>query len=456
MSEHNFPTAEIHLRDSKDGYHVTIRLSDGRESESPLPSVSLLPWASAANAVDAGRRLFDALFADPALREAWGAMRSGCRVRLWLDTQTPELHCLPWELLHDGRAFLAAGDDTPFSRYLSVDQPLPPDLPARTGIRVLAAIANPADLHTYGLAPLDVPAERARLEALWRGLPIAPAFLEPPVTPERLEAALREQRPHLLHILAHGAFNQRRDQAALYLQDTAGHTCVVADADFAGIFARLGQDRPRVVFLAACESAVRSTVDAFTGLAPKLVQSGVPAVVAMQERVAMSAAQALTPAFYTELFRHGEVDRALNAARSLLLTGQSPDAGVPVLLMRLKDGRLWAADAELPSPAAPQGAVYNITIQNASRFAIGDRAQVVQGAAALPPANVAPAPTVSSLRASLQLLDDVQIETLCLDHFPTVYEQFSRGMRRDEKINLLLNYVRRRPAEAVRLAELLM
>jgi len=62
---------------------------------------------------------------------------------------------------------------------------------------------------------------------------------------------------------------------------------------------------------------------------------------------------------------------------------------------------------------------------------------------------------VSALRARLQRLDAVEIESLCLDHFPTVYDKFGRGLRRDEMINLLLDHCRRHPEDAKRLATLL-
>jgi len=61
----------------------------------------------------------------------------------------------------------------------------------------------------------------------------------------------------------------------------------------------------------------------------------------------------------------------------------------------------------------------------------------------------------AALRAKLQRLDDVELETLVLDHFPAVMDKFSRGLRHDEKLNLLLDYIRRRPEEASLLATLL-
>lgn len=71
--------------------------------------------------------------------------------------------------------------------------------------------------------------------------------------------------------------------------------------------------------------------------------------------------------------------------------------------------------------------------------------------AALPPL----ASDTATLRAYLQRLDAVEIEGLCLDHFPSVYDKFGSGQRRDEMINLLLDHCRRQPEEAARLVTLL-
>jgi len=41
--------------------------------------------------------------------------------------------------------------------------------------------------------------------------------------------------------------------------------------------------------------------------------------------------------------------------------------------------------------------------------------------------------------------DDAGLDAFCLDHYPQVYHQFSRGMLKDEKITLLLNHCGRQP-----------
>lgn len=67
----------------------------------------------------------------------------------------------------------------------------------------------------------------------------------------------------------------------------------------------------------------------------------------------------------------------------------------------------------------------------------------------------APAVELPTLRARLQRLDAVDIESLCLDHFPAVYDKFGRGLQRGEMLNLLLDHCRRNPEAAARLARLL-
>jgi CHAT domain-containing protein len=100
--------------------------------------------------------------------------------------------------------------------------------------------------------------------------------------------------------------------------------------------------------MAACESANRhpGSQNAYVGLAPKLVACGVPAVVAMQDMLPIDAAQKLTEDFYTYLFQHGVVDRALAQARLLLFKPSLKAWSTPVLYMRLKDGLLFDLENE--------------------------------------------------------------------------------------------------------------
>ncbi len=348
------------FRREEQGYPVEMTL--GGQQEFPR---GYMP-ADIATGVADGRALYDALLADAALRGAWGQARGSApqrRIRLRIDADAPELHALPWELVEEESIFLAADAATPFSRYLAVSSPWGQAIERRP-IRVLAVIANPADLEDlYNLAPLDMQAEQAILRQAFAELDaqeIVLDVMEPPATLERIEARLRKGY-HILHYVGHGVFNKRRGQAALYMQDDGGNTHIVHDDDMVGMLARQGV-QPRLIFLAACQSATRATANAFLGLGPKLVAAGVPAVIAMQDRVAVQTAQKLSLVFYQRLAEHGTIDLAMNEVRGALLTAGKPDAAVPVLFMRLQSGQLWQvepatesvqAQALIPPPPEP-------------------------------------------------------------------------------------------------------
>jgi hypothetical protein len=326
-------------------YPIEITLEDGTVARGSAP-LDVLRWESSADTQKDGQRLFNMLLGAGRLREAWGATRSKQR-RIRLRIDPPELHVLPWEILHDGQDMLAASASTPFSRYLPIDlswgQPV-----AGRSIRVLAVVSNPYDLQTkYDLAAADVEVERHVLQEVLSGKGIALEFLDSPASLRRLEEKLRDGY-QVLHLVAHGAFNSKRQQSALYLQDEDGAAQRVIDDDFVAMLSRL-QYKPTLIVLATCQSATRSAHDEFIGLGPKLVQAGTPAVVAMQDFVSMATARQFSATLYAQLLKHAMIDLAVNQARSTLLTTGRPDAAVPVLFMRLKDGLLWKLPDQPPA-----------------------------------------------------------------------------------------------------------
>jgi CHAT domain-containing protein len=133
-------------------------------------------------------------------------------------------------------------------------------------------------------------------------------------------------------------------------EDKRGESRYVSDQKVTGRLRPLKD--LRLIFLAACESARRDTAsqepNPYVGLAPKLVQAGVPAVVAMQDEVEIDAARQLTAQFYSQLLDHGYVDLALNMARYTLYSADDKQWTIPVLYMRLAGGRLFAPQAAGP------------------------------------------------------------------------------------------------------------
>jgi len=340
-----FASLEIRLFPRQEqGYPVDLVLNDARsagpQSKRGYLATDVASWRPEGSWEADGKCLFAALTADREVMRAWeraAGQAAQRRIQLWIDEAAPELHALPWELLSDD-VLLSANADTPFSRMMPADAPWG-EVTTSLPLRILAAVANPRDLTGKGLAPL--PAGIVDELKQLSGEKLCFDILPPPVTLERLESCLRNGYQGL-HIIAHGKYSQRSERAALWLEDTQGNGQAIQDRDIGDMLRRLGQSqRPRLVFLAACQSAVRSTTNAFVGLGPTLGCAGAPAVVAMQDNVSFNAARTLSRTFYERLAAHGIVDLALNEARGTLDTQNSPEAAVPVLFMRLRDGRLW-------------------------------------------------------------------------------------------------------------------
>lgn len=373
-----FAYADLEIRilgQQEEGYPVEITLN--REQEFPRGSLNpdLLPWVPNASPSQDGERLFDWLLADPRLGAAWAEVRGQHpqrRIRLRIDSAAPELHVIPWELLRDRGAGgvaqdLAATAATPFSRYLAGHaQPGSPIL--KRPIKILVAMPNPQNLANYGLAAIDPEMEWGLLEEVLESLDIELVQLPQPCTLPSLEEELRKGY-HVLHLIAHGSFNHQSRKAALFLADEQNQVAVVGDAEFAEMLARQladtdirNEDKLRLVFLASCQTATRSSADAFRGLAPALVAAGVPAVLAMQDRVSVSTARAFARTFFGQLLQHGLVDLAGNEARSTLLTAQLPGAAVPVLFMRLHNGQLLGQRGQILGDRA--GSFWSTLLEN--------------------------------------------------------------------------------------------
>jgi hypothetical protein len=339
------------------GYPVEITVDNAREFPRGHLDARILPWQNSDNPEQDGARLFEALLADETLKLAWAEVRSATpqrRIRLRIDATAPELHTLPWELLHEARAgqtpvTLAATMATPFSRYLAGTwQPGAPIL--RRPVKILAVIPNPANLEVLGLQPFQVDQEWQNLAQAVTDLVTAETVelvqLPQPCTLAALETAIKAG-VHILHFIGHGDFNKQDGAARIVMANAANEAELVSDTDFAAMLARQladvvqqHDDKLRLVYLDSCSTASRDTADAFRGFAPALVKAGVPAVVAMRDKIAVTTGQAFSQSFYRQLLHHGMVDLACNEARAAVLTAGLPGAAIPVLFMRLHNGQL--------------------------------------------------------------------------------------------------------------------
>lgn len=326
-----------------------------------------------------GVTLFDTIFCGP-IRDAYlKAMTYAethadgyLRMRLWIDQNAADLQSLTWEQLHhrvQGLPLpLAASRDIFFSRYVDLEKPEPPPIKEQP-LRWLCVVSNPLDLADYQMSPIDVEEEITNLiEALRPGC--LPPQIQGTIMPgqsdlsTRLRAKLKQagfrirNGPaslenlidclgydpgyHIVHLVGHGRFTERKPGMALVLEDQEGWGDFVPDTVFAQQFSLL-PSLPHLIFLSMCGSAQQSHKrgSPFVGLAPQLIRAGVPVVVAMQNDVSITTARALARGFYSHLLEHGIVDKAMNQTRMSLFSTRKNDWAIPVLFMRLRDGRLF-------------------------------------------------------------------------------------------------------------------
>ena len=308
-----------------------------------------------------------------AFRQARGVGNRPVRVRLLLEMgpngERGPQHTLRWErasVTLNGQAVpLATAPDLPFSRYVATES-VDPDLSDDSVLRLLVVFANPTGLGG-GLQPVDVEGDLGKLldeltpllrtnrfrltvmpgrtgcsVALRERLQSAGAdVVDGPSRVETVADAIRLCQG--LHVVAHGTLNPATSRGTLLLENEQGGRAFVFDEDLhAWMHPGL-----RFVVLQSCQTAAPTPPDGppFVGIGPRLVQLGVPAVVAMQDFVAMEDARVFAAAFYSALMRDGVVDAAVNVARQAIFHKTQNDSySIPVLFMRLRHGLLWRAD----------------------------------------------------------------------------------------------------------------
>lgn len=336
---------DLSVEASATGYRARVFSSPAGEASATVQWAPADIAAAGGDLKQAGSLLFGAIFTGDVLTclrrslDLTDQAGQGLRIRLRLG-DAPELANLPWEALHDRSSdrFLALSRETPLVRYLELPEPVRP-LIVDPPLRVLAVIASPAEL-----PPLHVTREWANLQGSLKDLTesgqVLVERLEPPTLPA-LQNHLREHSVHVLHYVGHGAFDEEAGQGVLFLEDQDGHASPLSGADLAAF---LSDHRPlRLALLNACQAAQAGDRDPFGGVAQKLVQGGVPAVIAMRSAISDPAAIAFSHEFYAAVADASPVDAAMADARRAVyaVDGEAQEWATPVLFMRAPDGLLW-------------------------------------------------------------------------------------------------------------------
>ena len=358
--ETGWPVVAERTRPSQLPLRSEGRLELDEEYESDLLSKQL-------DARDYGETLGLALF-QGTLRDSYMAARAEAEaaqqpLRVLLVVEDPELKPLRWERLcapdgSGGWDFLALDQRTLYSLYLPslTDRRFPAI--GRRDLRALVVLADPPADNKYGLASFDAGATAISIAAALGEIPhdlLGPApGAVGPATLDALCDRITAGHYTMLHLVAHGQY--RKDgETVLFLLDAPDQTAAdkpprVAAVPATELIKRLGRLRgarglPHLAFLATCESAKPEAEAALGGLAQRLVRDlGMPAVVAMTERVSIATAERLTQPFYTRLRQHGQVDRALVEAGAGLQ--DRDDILVPALYSRLAGRPLFSDELE--------------------------------------------------------------------------------------------------------------
>ena len=286
-----------------------------------------------------GRLLFRALF-NGDVRVAFEqrlrrAEQSGPRPRFRLEfTNADDLALLPWEYMHysrkDGSFFLSTITDLTLSRFMPPDQKV---TEGEENLNILVVVGKGEDgrLHFDTESILKaVPQQSIRCDA----------------TKMALNEALKneEKAIHMVHFIGANKMEGAEHKIAV-----AGASGWVEEDEFVKLVTgkavlpviKVADAKvPRLVLLQLCGD---SSLDAsMAGLAKKIINAGVPFVVASQHRIKDKAKDSLAddPAalfargFYAALMQKQPVDLAVQAGRNEILTSTDPLAfGTPVLYL---------------------------------------------------------------------------------------------------------------------------
>ena len=396
-------------------------------------------WIGRQALEEIGALLYSRLFHGD-VRELWLRARAdlengetGVCIRLMVEP--PAVAALPWEAMFDpDRASALAGSlHTPFVRvetllrHIGQMRPLAATLPLRL------LIATPED----PTQQIDGEAETQRLiQALG---PLQGSVLEITTLRDRfsvvdLRQAMAHIRPDIVHLVTHGqpggVVLWRHDEPVL-TPTTALRTAFE------------GADSVKLIVLNACSTAQGSLNRSLASVGAQLLQSGAPAVIAMQFDIEEEVAADFAQYFYQELFGGqcpGVVHRAVSFARSNLYALNPDSIGytTPILWLNAADGAIFdgaqilshpASPPEKPDATAQEVAALRQQLAQIERWYAGNNA-LAQTAV---PVTVRPVQRL--LQDALRAVDDLLVQLHRLEAEPPsarILHQFSEKLARIE------------------------
>lgn len=348
---------DIHIG-TKQGDCYPLSVISSSTGQTPRPILQKLPKtedfedaiayleALVANPHDAkyvGQLLYEFLFPQE-IRDLYTGRLSvarskgkGLRIRLHIGQEHPELNLIPWEYCRDDKAFLALNEETPILRYIPTPRP-PEPLTIKGPVKVLLVTANPSDLQNLNIISEEEYLRTALTELVENRRVTLRVTHQ--VSRTELERQLSDFDPHILHFAGHGD-HAKDGRRRLFLVDGDGQSQPIDDED---VQVLLQNSHVRLILLNACQTAASISSNALTGVAPLLVEAGVPAVIGMQFAIPDETSITFMKTLYQSLVKGKPLDTAVTQARKTVFF-QKEDKyfwGIPALFMRSPDGVLWS------------------------------------------------------------------------------------------------------------------
>jgi hypothetical protein len=283
------------------------------------------------------------------LKESLVGLQKDQSLRIWVRLDTYPLADLPWEYAHvPPIGFLAIDERVSLVRSLILKPAAPcrfePVADGRASVLIVSA--NPLG---PGGEKLSLEKEVAEISSALEEVPgVRITHCSLPTT-EKLIDDVQKCKPHILHFAGHGRFEGK--PGAQYLTEVGKGSLMLLDSDGReyplaadSLHVLLKAQPVRLAVLAACNTGKVGEQDAlndWTGIAPALVQAGIPAVVAMQYPIGDKHACDFSRAFYRSLAAGESIDLAMYKGRVQIRVpsgGDERDWGVPVLYLHISAG----------------------------------------------------------------------------------------------------------------------
>ncbi|MCI0485251.1 MAG: CHAT domain-containing protein [Blastocatellia bacterium] len=300
-----------------------------------------------------GSKLYEKLFS-PDVQRVWQEHKDRSDfliLCLRIALEASQLEATPWETLHDGEEFIAAGTNTSLSR-LPLDIEPQEDLPAvPMPLKMLAFVSSPLDLEEHQRLQIEREQE-ILLEAV--NAPVGQGRLHVDFEDEArltiLENSL-EAEYQILHFTGHGI--SPAGGGGLLLENEHGKSLPATVAEILQSIQK-GQRSLRLAVISGCQTARTLHVKGFRDLARGLARQKIPAVIAMQFSISDLAGLKLAETLYPKLAEGKPIEMALSATRRALLQNEEAiiqaDALAPVLLAA---NGLCLQTKEAPAPQSP-------------------------------------------------------------------------------------------------------